>query len=169
MPCQGIYYAIHPGLITSENDKEKHFVGVVDLLNLYGLQRHEAIVWDEVSNPEISKKIKYDSLIHLYPRDDCRYFKIPRTTKQQMDLWLRDISMHVIGDGLDECCPDFSCCYPLNENTPKKAKMRFKVAYDEQDGVVMYNMINMFITNSYLTTNPEQVINIRGHINAKIH
>lgn len=169
MPYRGIYYAIHPGSIRSEEDGQRHFIGVPDLLRIYGLQKYEAIVWDEISDPNISEKVKYNDLIHLYPRNDGKYFKIPRTPEHQMELWIRGISMHSVGNGLDKCCPDFSCCYPLTEDTPEKVKLRFREAYREKDAIAINSMINMFITNSYLNTDPEKIVKILEQENEKIH
>jgi len=36
------------------------------------------------------------------------------TCEEQLQRWLAGDSVHRIGDSTrdDECCPDFSCCYP---------------------------------------------------------
>lgn len=166
MSYQGIFYAIHPGNVISDTDGQRYFMSVEELMSLYGLQRDEVIVIDRINRANAD----FCDLIHLLPRRDGKYHKIPRDPDSQLSLWTQGISFHALDPyGVGGCCPDFSCCHPLNNPTPDVMKKRFIKAYHEKDIVSMIYMRNMFVIASYLQTSPDSIISIEGEGNVKPH
>lgn len=62
-------FALHPGWIESQTDRDRHYVSVIALVNLYKLEPDEYIVW----NDKNSLGCKYSDYIHLTPRHDGKY------------------------------------------------------------------------------------------------
>lgn len=59
-------YVVHPGYVISKNDGQKHYVGFLQLVNLYKVNKDECI---DASN-------FYDhsgDFIHLWPSSSGRY------------------------------------------------------------------------------------------------
>ena len=69
-------YAIHPDFITSRTDGDHHFIGVSELVYLYKLKPSEYIVWDS-RRPETYLGLDPDQYIHLFPRNDGNYRRVP--------------------------------------------------------------------------------------------
>lgn len=61
-------YALHPGVVISRNDGQKHFIGVGALATLYRLRHYEYIVWDKDKHGR-----SWDDYVHLYPKTDGNY------------------------------------------------------------------------------------------------
>lgn len=62
-------YVLHPGYVNSKNDGDRHYVGVMRLVSLYGLWRHD---WIE-SQPGLRLDEEARKVVHLYPRNDGNY------------------------------------------------------------------------------------------------
>ncbi|HXO86916.1 MAG TPA: hypothetical protein VN803_15445 [Gemmatimonadales bacterium] len=62
-------FVVHPGRVISRNDGDKHYVGVAQLVELYGLRRGEYIVdhGDGVRGADTTK------LNHLFPMSGPDY------------------------------------------------------------------------------------------------
>ncbi len=60
-------YMLHPGFVISANDGDKHFIGTVQLQNLYGVATNQCVVAD--SEPALD----WESFVHLWPRRDGDY------------------------------------------------------------------------------------------------
>jgi hypothetical protein len=59
-------YVIHPGDILSKNDRDIHFISAGQLMDLYGLDPKQCVVFQDHTRYEPDD-------IHLYPRFDGDY------------------------------------------------------------------------------------------------
>ena len=164
-----IHYAIHPGNIVAQ-DGNVHFVGIRELAELYGLKPEEYMVWDEVLNVNMINPLTGDRLIHLYPKEDGSYFKVPRRADDQLKLWAEGISLHMLsGDDGGVCCPDFSCCIEYAEPTSMSVRERFVKARDEKDSRAIASFLSMFMSSALLAEYPNGGVTITGGKNAKLN
>lgn len=62
-------YALHPGFVTSRFDGEQHYIGIRQLVHLYGLSQSEYVVWDDRG----SLGRREEDYIHLYPSYEGNY------------------------------------------------------------------------------------------------
>lgn len=67
-----VRYMIHPGPVDSKSDGDTHYVGVRDLIRLYGVNPSECCVADDRTLRGMSRE-SYDAMIHLYPDYHGRY------------------------------------------------------------------------------------------------
>ena len=67
-PDPNARYVMHPGIVTSQYDHQKHYVGVRHLIICYGLTYHRSIIDANSSLYE-----PHDNDVHLYPRFDGNY------------------------------------------------------------------------------------------------
>ncbi len=58
-------YMLHPGFVISANDGDKHFIGAVQLQNLYGVAANRCVVAEP--------GLEWESFVHLWPRRDGDY------------------------------------------------------------------------------------------------
>lgn len=73
-------YALHPGPVTSKNDRDRHFIDAHQLAFLYRVRPSECVVvpWNVEPGRErqrqlLLERIERMNLIHLRPRYDGRY------------------------------------------------------------------------------------------------
>lgn len=66
-------YILHPGYVRSTSDGKEHYIGTSQLIQLYGLPDGMfRVVHPELRDPRPPQPDD----IHLYPREDGRYFEI---------------------------------------------------------------------------------------------
>lgn len=66
-----IKYALHPRIIRSTVDNKIHYIGYIELIQLYNLDHEECIMWD--NRPETTKGRNFNDYVHLYPKMDGNY------------------------------------------------------------------------------------------------
>ena len=70
-------YVVCPGKVTSKNDGQKHYIGPVQLMRLYGVDSRECEIyepapwWPQSYYQEAERRQK--GMIRLYPRYDGDY------------------------------------------------------------------------------------------------
>jgi hypothetical protein len=64
---------IHPGFVLSKNDGDRHFIGVRQLLKLYGLKPSEAVVCLSCQRRDAQGCLPNYEYVHLFPRYDGDY------------------------------------------------------------------------------------------------
>lgn len=69
-------YALCPGFVTSRTDGDRHYVGAVNLAELYGVPMSECVIFDP-DRPHLAAGVKATGLIFLRPRRDGRY-EVPK-------------------------------------------------------------------------------------------
>lgn len=81
-------YALHPGMVTSKRDGDRHFIDAHQLARLYGVRPSECVVvpWNVEQGRErqhqlLLERIERMDLIHLHPRYDGNY-KLPSPDKK---------------------------------------------------------------------------------------
>ncbi|HBD93002.1 MAG TPA: hypothetical protein DC057_02390 [Spirochaetia bacterium] len=62
-------YIIHPGYIVSKTDRQRHYIGVAQLIHLYRVNPKECIA----NADDFYKGYNQADYIHLYPRFDGDY------------------------------------------------------------------------------------------------
>lgn len=58
-------YTLHPQIIFSSVDNQTHYIGYLELINLYGLDYNDCIMW--------RSELNFNDYIHLYPKTDGNY------------------------------------------------------------------------------------------------
>ena len=59
-------FAVHPEEITSKSDRQRHYIGVPQLVALYRLRPSEYVVWDD-RRPETHMGRRWNDYLHLFP------------------------------------------------------------------------------------------------------
>jgi len=165
-----IHYAIHPGNVVGSDTGDVRHIGIKELADLYGLKPDEYMVWDEVLNINMINPLTGDRLIHLYPKEDGSYFKVPRKADDQLQLWAKGISLHMLSGGSGGvCCPDFSCCIEYAEPTSISVRERFVKARAEKDSIAIAGFLSMFMSSALLAEYPDGGVTITGGANVKVN
>lgn len=73
---------LHPCHIESINDGETHFIGVNDLLRLYGVARSRGHDWVSTDSLSYQRRTPEPGDWHLYPRANGNYFRVPRLPEE---------------------------------------------------------------------------------------
>lgn len=71
-------YMLHPGFVYSVFDGDKHYIGVNQLIELYGVDPKHCVVAPEDGRSGWSKE-QLKQFIHLRPRMDGKYQRLGRT------------------------------------------------------------------------------------------
>lgn len=58
-------YALHPQIIRSTVDNKIHYIGYIELIQLYKLDYNDCIMW--------RNELNFNDYIHLYPKEDGDY------------------------------------------------------------------------------------------------
>lgn len=70
-------YVIHPGRVQSKTDGQRHYIGPMELMKLYGVSQDECEIYDPANWwPESYYRMaeeRHAGLIHLYPAHDGDY------------------------------------------------------------------------------------------------
>jgi hypothetical protein len=62
-------YMLHPGIVRSRHDNDRHFIDAGELARLYCLKPGEYFVWNETH----CRGCRLDDFIHLYPSYEGKY------------------------------------------------------------------------------------------------
>jgi hypothetical protein len=77
-----IKYVLCPGMVRSQTDGQRHWIGAFPLAQLYGVTLSECAIYEPVpwwpSSFYAEAEKRHKGLIHLEPREDGDY-KIPTT------------------------------------------------------------------------------------------
>ena len=65
-------FAVHPEEVSSKSDRQRHYVGVLALVRLYGLRAGEYVVWDD-QRPDTHLGRRWNDYLHLYPLYEGNY------------------------------------------------------------------------------------------------
>jgi len=66
---------IHPGYVRSKYDHDEHYIGVSDLVKLYGIRKDDEVRICERKNP-MECEANFKDYIHLYPSFEGDYFDV---------------------------------------------------------------------------------------------
>lgn len=72
-----IRYMCHAGYVISPVDGDLHYVGSETVSTLYGVPRDECIMVRDIRALYAFTNKYIESLVHLFPRNDGNYSKIP--------------------------------------------------------------------------------------------
>ena len=73
-------YIVHPGIVRSQSDGDRHYIGYSDLIRLYHLPYSCTFVEDDIGVTVVGKKA-----IHLYPDPSGEYDIEKVILKQSLD------------------------------------------------------------------------------------
>ncbi len=76
-----IEYCLHPGHVISRTDGDRHYVGVSQLMSLYGLKNSECWVRYDMTPAHIACACLNAGVMTLYPRADGRYDLLDRVAE----------------------------------------------------------------------------------------
>ena len=60
-------YAVHPGAMSSKNDRDVHYIGASQLMRLYGVDPRDCIIIDDRRPETYQGRDNSGGYIHLYP------------------------------------------------------------------------------------------------------
>lgn len=70
-------YAVHPGMVRSKTDGQRHFIPSIALMKLYGVRPEECLIVSRADPDKVyldnEEKARKMGLIRLHPRYDWDY------------------------------------------------------------------------------------------------
>jgi hypothetical protein len=77
-------YVIHPGMVISRNDGQRHWISAEQLMRLYNVRPRECIIGSALGMRD------HDGLVHLYPRSKGDYWDENETSLEVQADWRQE-------------------------------------------------------------------------------